>query len=129
MDPLPPGSYLAIGDHTADIHPEMEEFARHMSERNPEFRATLRSRAQVTGFFDGLELVPPGVVQISKWRPRSELEARAQAALWVASPASPVRNRPLVQRRPGQARTVRRPGHVATLPLVPDTNEQKVYGR
>ena len=82
MDPLPPGSYLAIGHHTADIHPEMEEFARHMSERNPEFRATLRSHAQVTGFFDGLELVPPGVVQISKWRPRSDLEAQAQAALW-----------------------------------------------
>ena len=82
MDPLPPGSYLAIGHHTADIHPEMEEFARHMSERNPEFRATLRSRAQVTGFFGGLELVPPGVVQISKWRPRSDLEAKAQAALW-----------------------------------------------
>ncbi|MGO9782991.1 MAG: SAM-dependent methyltransferase [Streptosporangiaceae bacterium] len=82
MDPLPPGSYLAIGHHTADIHPEMEEFARHMSERNPQFRATLRSRAQVTSFFDGLELVPPGVVQISKWRPRSDLEAKAQAALW-----------------------------------------------
>jgi S-adenosyl methyltransferase len=51
MDPLPPGSYLVIGHHTADIHPEMEEFARHLSERNPEFRARLRSRAQVTGFW------------------------------------------------------------------------------
>jgi trans-aconitate methyltransferase len=82
MDALPPGSYLAIGHHTADIHPEMIEFARRMSELNPEFVATLRDRAEVTSFFDGLELVPPGIVQISQWRPDSDLEAAAQAALW-----------------------------------------------
>lgn len=32
--------------------------------------------------FDGLELVEPGVVQLSKWRPDTELEAAAAAALW-----------------------------------------------
>ena len=53
-----------------------------MSELNPEFVATLRDRAEVTSFFDGLELVPPGIVQISQWRPDSDLEAAAQAALW-----------------------------------------------
>jgi hypothetical protein len=31
----------------------------------------LRDHAQVTGFFGGLELVPPGVVQAAKWRPDS----------------------------------------------------------
>ncbi len=42
----------------------------------------LRSRAQVARFFDGLDLVEPGAVQISKWRPRSEPEALAPAAFW-----------------------------------------------
>jgi hypothetical protein len=42
----------------------------------------LRDHAQVTGFFEGLDLVEPGVVQLSKWRPRSEAEAAAAAALW-----------------------------------------------
>ena len=28
-----------------------------------------RTRAQVTGMFNGRELVDPGVVQISRWRP------------------------------------------------------------
>jgi hypothetical protein len=29
---------------------------------------TLRSRAQVARFFDGLELLPPGLVQAHRWR-------------------------------------------------------------
>jgi hypothetical protein len=82
MDAVPSGSYLAIGHHTADIYPELAEFARHLSELNPEFAATLRDREQVTRLFDGLDLVEPGVVQISKWRPDSELTARTSAALW-----------------------------------------------
>jgi S-adenosyl methyltransferase len=53
MDALPPGSYLAIGHHTADIHPKMIEFARRMSELNPEFVATLRDRAEVTSSSTG----------------------------------------------------------------------------
>jgi hypothetical protein len=42
----------------------------------------LRGRAEVSRFFAGLDLVEPGVVQISTWRPRSELEGAAPAALW-----------------------------------------------
>ena len=82
MDAVPRGSYLAIGHHTADIYPEMREFARRMSELNPDFTATLRDKKQVTGLFAGLDIVTPGVVQISKWRPDSEAGALAAAALW-----------------------------------------------
>jgi O-methyltransferase involved in polyketide biosynthesis len=82
MEPLAPGSYLALGHHTADIFPELEEFARYLSRQNPDYTATLRSRDQVTGYFDGLELVPPGVVQISRWRPDSAYDSDLPAALW-----------------------------------------------
>jgi hypothetical protein len=82
MDAVPSGSYLAIGHHTADIYPELTEFARYLSALNPEFAATLRDKQQVTDLFAGLDLVEPGVVQISKWRPDSELTARTPAALW-----------------------------------------------
>jgi hypothetical protein len=82
MDAMPSGSYLAIGHHTGDIYPELEEFARRMSALNPDYPATLRSREAVTALFDGLELVPPGVVQISKWRPDSDLDSATAAALW-----------------------------------------------
>ena len=79
---LPAGSYLAIGHLTADIYPEMTAFAAALNERNLDAPMVLRDHAQVTSFFDGLELVEPGVVQLSKWRPESELEAAAAAALW-----------------------------------------------
>jgi hypothetical protein len=42
---------------------------------------TLRDRAQVARFFDGLELLDPGVVTVPEWRPGSELEAKTPA--WV----------------------------------------------
>jgi hypothetical protein len=44
---------------------------------------TLRTRSEVTMFFDGLDLMEPGIVQASKWRPLSESEAAAPATLWV----------------------------------------------
>jgi hypothetical protein len=53
-----------------------------MSELNPDFPSTLRDRQQVTDLFAGLDLVEPAVVQISKWRPESGLDADVAAALW-----------------------------------------------
>jgi O-methyltransferase involved in polyketide biosynthesis len=82
MEPLAPGSYLALGHHTADIFPELEEFSRYLSRLNPDYTATLRTREQVEGLFGALELVPPGVVQISQWRPDSAYDAGLPAALW-----------------------------------------------
>jgi hypothetical protein len=82
MRAVPGGSYLAIGHLTADIYPELAEFARALNERQLDAPLVLRDHAQVTSFFDGLELVEPGVVQLSKWRPQTESESAAAAALW-----------------------------------------------
>ncbi|MFE9105323.1 SAM-dependent methyltransferase [Actinomadura geliboluensis] len=82
MAAVPPGSHL-VASHTAkDIFPEeMAAFERAMNEKSAE-KVTLRDREQVTGFFRGLDLVEPGVVEVPRWRPRSDLEASAPAALW-----------------------------------------------
>jgi hypothetical protein len=82
VNALPGGSYLVINHLTADIYPELTEFAAALNERNLNEAMVLRDHDQVTSFFEGLELVEPGVVQISKWRPQSELEAAAAGALW-----------------------------------------------
>jgi hypothetical protein len=82
IEAIPGGSYLSICHLTADIYPELADFARALNERQLDAPMVLRDRAQVTGFFDGLELVEPGVVQLSKWRPQSEIESAAAAALW-----------------------------------------------
>jgi S-adenosyl methyltransferase len=41
-----------------------------------------RSRAEVARFFDGLDLVEPGMVPAQQWRPAANLEARARSAMW-----------------------------------------------
>ncbi len=82
MDAGPAGSYLAVCHLTADIYPELTELARRVNERQRHAPLVLRDRTRVASFFDGLELMPPGLVQASKWRPDSALEAVAPAALW-----------------------------------------------
>jgi len=58
------------------------DFAKALNERQLDAPLVLRDHAEVTSFFDGLELVDPGVVQLSKWHPQTEVEAAAAAALW-----------------------------------------------
>ena len=82
MDALPPGSYLAISHPAKDIDAEaMAKMADSLNKMMAE-KVTFRDRAAVARFFDGLELVEPGLVQASKWRPTSESEASSPAALW-----------------------------------------------
>jgi hypothetical protein len=79
---VPTGSYLALSHLAKDIFPEeMAAFVRAVNEQAAE-KAVLRDRGEVVRFFAGLDLIEPGVVQISKWHPRSEFEESAPAALW-----------------------------------------------
>jgi hypothetical protein len=45
-------------------------------------KVSFRTRRQVARFFEGLELVEPGMVRVQEWRPTSEIEAKSPAALW-----------------------------------------------
>jgi hypothetical protein len=68
-DALAPGSYVAISHPTADNLPQKEtEQAKTLygSTGNP---VTIRTYDQVERFFAGLELVEPGLVYVSSWRP------------------------------------------------------------
>jgi hypothetical protein len=68
MDGLPSGSYLVVSHPASDIHAGQAEAQRRYNERvsTPQ---TLRTRDEVSGFFDGLDLVPPGLVYVHEWRP------------------------------------------------------------
>ena len=78
-----PGSYLVISHAAADIDAEqMAEMVRRLNETMPE-KVYLRDQASVGRFFDGLELVEPGVIRAAEWRPDSELEAASPAAMWA----------------------------------------------
>jgi SAM-dependent methyltransferase len=67
-DALAPGSYLAISHPTDDNLPqEQVEKARNLyaASGNP---VNIRSFGQIKSFFEGLELVEPGLVYVSRWR-------------------------------------------------------------
>jgi hypothetical protein len=83
LDAVPAGSYLALSHPAKDINAEaMAKMAESLNRTMAE-KVTFRDRAAVARFFDGLDLVEPGMVQASKWRPASEVEAASPAALWA----------------------------------------------
>ncbi|MGH3314037.1 MAG: SAM-dependent methyltransferase [Streptomyces sp.] len=66
LDPLPSGSYLAATIGTADFAPrEVGRVAEEYERRGMPMQ--LRTRAEASAFFDGMDLVDPGVVQAHKW--------------------------------------------------------------
>ncbi len=79
---VPPGSYLALSQVASDI--EAEQMAEAAKRYNRLARETQRHRthAEVARFFDGLELLEPGLVPVQMWRPDSEIEAKTKSAMW-----------------------------------------------
>ena len=66
---LAPGSFLVINHSTSAVHgAAMEEAVAHWNKVGTP-TMTLRTPQQITQFFDGLDLLPPGVVSCSRWRP------------------------------------------------------------
>jgi S-adenosyl methyltransferase len=77
-----PGSFVVISHVGADIDAAQQgEMVRRLNQSVAE-KATMRDRAGVTRLFDGLDLVEPGVVRVSAWRPDSDLEAARPTGLW-----------------------------------------------
>ncbi|MFG1604749.1 SAM-dependent methyltransferase [Actinoplanes sp. NPDC049265] len=68
LDVLPSGSYLAMSIATDDFDPvPLAEVQREYNRLGETL--FFRDRAKALAFFDGLELVEPGLVQVHKWRP------------------------------------------------------------
>jgi O-methyltransferase involved in polyketide biosynthesis len=68
MDALPSGSYLSLNDGTNVISKEFEQ-AQQGYNQSGALPYVLRAPEEIAGFFDGLELVEPGVVSCPRWRP------------------------------------------------------------
>jgi S-adenosyl methyltransferase len=77
LDPLASGSYLVIDDGV-NTDPAYVEAIRAYNQ-NPSSASHYypRSPEQIARFFDGLELVEPGVVSTSQWRPESSIWGEA----------------------------------------------------
>ncbi len=66
---MPPGSYLVIAHPASDIHQSQVSTAANRINPLMAEPVTLRTHDQVSRFFDGLDLVGPGLVQLHRWRP------------------------------------------------------------
>lgn len=78
---LAPGSLVAISQSSVDEAPddlraEMDQIMAGYE--NSDERWYVRGRDEVTSWFDGTEIVPPGIVPLTDWRPDDEARAQQQ---------------------------------------------------
>jgi hypothetical protein len=73
VDALPPGSYLAATHPTGDFNPDAAQDVLRMARESGMMRGRERTGDEIEAMvFSGLELVPPGMVLTSEWRPGGE---------------------------------------------------------
>jgi hypothetical protein len=82
LDALPSGSFLALSHPGSDVDADASKAARSFNDRAAE-QATLRSRDDVMRFFDGLDMVEPGLVQVQDWRPTAPPLAASGTSMWA----------------------------------------------
>jgi O-methyltransferase involved in polyketide biosynthesis len=70
-----PGSYLVLTHGTAEWHPpEQIRQARRVYDDARE-EVTYRTVREVAGWFEGMDLLPPGLVPVAAWRPDDPADA------------------------------------------------------
>jgi trans-aconitate methyltransferase len=91
LEALPPGSHLVISHPASDVATDqVAESMRRYNERAPQQeQATPRTHADVSRFFDGLEILEPGVVQLPAWRPGPGVDASRQLPMWCGVARKP----------------------------------------
>jgi nucleotide-binding universal stress UspA family protein len=93
---MAPGSYLVVSHVTGDDLPaEATASARELYERSTAPGVT-RTHHEITHFFDDLDLVPPGVVNVASWRTNVPLRTSYRTILYAG-----------VGRKPSERHTVR----------------------
>jgi len=83
LDAVPSGSFIVISHAGSDLFPEeISAFEHQLNEVLRDSTHVARPRAEVARFFDELELLEPGVVRVSEWRPDSPAETATPTTLW-----------------------------------------------
>jgi hypothetical protein len=84
LDAVPPGSYLALSHIASDLlDVETRQGMTGVSDRMIQQDFTFRFQDEVMRFFDGTDLVPPGVVRVEEWRPETGQDDQAKSSLWA----------------------------------------------
>jgi hypothetical protein len=85
MDAVPSGSYLALSHMGTDLlGRETEDGLKHVADRMMQQKLAARSLEQVARFFEGTDLVEPGLVRVEEWRPEPGAGDAGRSSLWCA---------------------------------------------
>jgi len=85
MDAVPPGSYLAISHPGSDLFdPQTLDGLKDIAVRMAHQQLATRSREEVARFFEGTDLVEPGLVLVEEWRREPGAGSTARSSLWCA---------------------------------------------
>ncbi|ARQ72103.1 SAM-dependent methyltransferase [Streptomyces marincola] len=80
---LPSGSFLVVNQlvsKDAALRQEMTDFMLTSTQGN---WGRVRQEHEVRRFFDGFEILDPGLVEISTWRPDTDLGPKQQTDEWI----------------------------------------------
>jgi hypothetical protein len=90
VDALPSGSYLVLAHPASDVRAASQaEMTQRVNQRMSGPKATMRDRVAISRFFDGLDLLQPGVVQPQQWRPDPDVIAQDQVTAWCGVARKP----------------------------------------
>jgi len=85
MDAFPSGSYLVITHAGSDLlEPEALQNLQDSWSGKVQQSVAWRTREQVARFFDGTDLVAPGLVPVEEWRPEPGAGSAGRSAGWCA---------------------------------------------
>jgi len=85
LDAVPSGSYLALSHLAADrLTSETKGALSDVAERMVRQQITYRNREQVARFFEGTELVEPGIVAVEEWLPAPAAAEPGHSSVWCA---------------------------------------------
>lgn len=83
VDALPSGSYLAISHGTADFTTPEQAAKGPAAYKNATAQLSMRPKAEVLRFFEGLELLDPGLVTAPNWYPdQAPADTDGEVAIW-----------------------------------------------
>lgn len=92
LDALPSGSALAVSHCTPEFNPEAWNGITEIYTRSGT-PVQFRTKSEVAAFFDGLDLIDPGIVVGQRWRPDAATLGRAatdaDVSLWTGVAIKP----------------------------------------
>jgi O-methyltransferase involved in polyketide biosynthesis len=88
MGAVPSGSYLLVAHPASDVDMGAVAATAQISSKLAE-PVTFRTRDEIADFFDGLEILEPGLVQPQEWRPEPGSPPVGPLSVWCAVARKP----------------------------------------